>query len=96
MSYENHPCPCGGKKLIETMLCVECEQSFAGCFDRRCSRSLCSGCRSRRFSIRIDKADRLPDFNRITLFDSECQDAILRCVENLVDFVCFELEDLFI
>lgn len=36
MSYENNQCPCGGKKLIETMLCVECEQSFAGCFDRRC------------------------------------------------------------
>jgi hypothetical protein len=35
MSYENTQCPCGGKKLIETMLCVECEQSLGGSFDRR-------------------------------------------------------------
>lgn len=29
MSYENTQCPCGGKKLIDTMLCSECEAFLA-------------------------------------------------------------------
>jgi len=32
MSYENTSCPCGGKKLPDTMLCEECESTFK---DRR-------------------------------------------------------------
>jgi len=34
MSYENNKCPCGGRKLTETMLCDECEKAVAGTFDR--------------------------------------------------------------
>lgn len=34
MSYENTLCPCGGKKLTETMLCDDCEKAVAGTFDR--------------------------------------------------------------
>lgn len=29
MSYEDTNCPCGGKKLRETMLCADCETAFA-------------------------------------------------------------------
>jgi hypothetical protein len=35
MSYENIHCPCGGKKLTDTMLCPECETALADNFDRR-------------------------------------------------------------
>ena len=34
MSYENTHCPCGGKKLTETMLCDSCEKTVAGTHDR--------------------------------------------------------------
>lgn len=34
MSYENNKCPCGGRKLTETMLCDDCEKAVAGTFDR--------------------------------------------------------------
>ncbi len=29
MSYENTHCPCGGKKVTDTMLCNECETEFS-------------------------------------------------------------------
>lgn len=35
MSYDNTHCPCGGKKMTETMLCPECEVAVAGTFDRQ-------------------------------------------------------------
>lgn len=35
MSYENSKCPCGGRKLTDTMLCDDCEKAVAGTFDRR-------------------------------------------------------------
>lgn len=35
MSYDNTQCPCGGRKLVETMLCAECERTFASAPDRR-------------------------------------------------------------
>jgi hypothetical protein len=34
MSWENTACPCGGKKLTDTMLCSPCEQAFATHRDR--------------------------------------------------------------
>lgn len=34
MSYENEKCPCGDKKLTDTMLCGACEGVVAGTFDR--------------------------------------------------------------
>ena len=34
MSYENEKCPCGDKKLTDTMLCGACEAVVAGTFDR--------------------------------------------------------------
>lgn len=28
MSFEDTKCPCGGKKLTDTMLCSDCETAF--------------------------------------------------------------------
>lgn len=35
MSYENTACPCGEKKLTDTMLCLACETAVAGTYDRK-------------------------------------------------------------
>lgn len=35
MSYENTSCPCGEKKLTDTMLCAACETVVAGSYDRK-------------------------------------------------------------
>jgi hypothetical protein len=35
MSYENTACPCGEKKLTDTMLCAACEAAVAGTYDRK-------------------------------------------------------------
>lgn len=35
MSYENTSCPCGEKKLTDTMLCAACERAVAGTYDRK-------------------------------------------------------------
>lgn len=35
MSYENTQCPCGNRKLVETMLCDDCERTFASTLDRK-------------------------------------------------------------
>lgn len=34
MAYENNKCPCGGRKLTDTMLCADCEKAVGGTFDR--------------------------------------------------------------
>ena len=34
MSYENSNCPCGGKKLTDTLLCPACEDLFKSHRDR--------------------------------------------------------------
>jgi hypothetical protein len=35
MSYENTSCPCGEKKLTDTMLCAACETAVGGSYDRK-------------------------------------------------------------
>jgi hypothetical protein len=48
MSYENTFCPCGGKKLPDTMLCADCETAFADRRERQTMNDLTVGVELRR------------------------------------------------
>ncbi len=50
MSYENNKCPCGGRKLTDTMICVACEKVVVGTFDRVQMDNVLAGFEVRRFA----------------------------------------------
>lgn len=35
MAFDDMRCPCGGTKMSETMLCLECEAAFTGTLDSK-------------------------------------------------------------